>query len=69
MTRESEGLSDAVSMILTDPDELDCPVCYYPLWSPIYQSIYQVLSHPYLTPAQSNRICNAFAHLLVLSLF
>ncbi|KAL8472679.1 hypothetical protein ACS0TY_029771 [Phlomoides rotata] len=36
-TREPEGLSGAVSVILMDPDVLDCPICYDPMCSPIYQ--------------------------------
>ncbi|KAG8384148.1 hypothetical protein BUALT_Bualt04G0088100 [Buddleja alternifolia] len=34
---EPEELSGPISMTLTDPDVLDCPVCFDPLSSPVYQ--------------------------------
>lgn len=36
-SRESEGPSGPVSVTLTDPDVLDCPICFEPLCSPVYQ--------------------------------
>ncbi|KAH6754942.1 hypothetical protein C2S53_019350 [Perilla frutescens var. hirtella] len=35
--RDPEGSNGSVSVILADPDVLDCPICYEPLCSPVYQ--------------------------------
>lgn len=32
-----EGTSGSFSVTLSDPDVLDCPICYEPLCSPVYQ--------------------------------
>ncbi|KAL0343408.1 UNVERIFIED_CONTAM: E3 ubiquitin-protein ligase SINA-like 10 [Sesamum angustifolium] len=34
---ESGGPSGPISVTLTDPDVLDCPICFEPLCSPVYQ--------------------------------
>ncbi|XP_047966043.1 putative E3 ubiquitin-protein ligase SINA-like 6 [Salvia hispanica] len=33
----SDTSSGSISVTLTDPDVLDCPICYVPLCSPVYQ--------------------------------
>lgn len=38
--REAEGPSGSVSVTLADPDVLDCPICFEPLCSPVYQVLF-----------------------------
>lgn len=52
--RESEGLSGAVSVTLTDPDVLDCPICYEPLCSPVYQVLQFPVGSLFLVNLQRN---------------
>lgn len=57
-----EGTSGSVSVTLSDPDVLDCPICYEPLCSPVYQVL--LILNGFFYP-NMDRACFVFTYFLL----